>query len=398
MVACPECGREFKTGGALTQHIKRDHSADPLAGLRASIPGSPRPGGAISSRPMVAAPSGIPSVDYAMGIGGLLRGSIAEVFGPSQTGKTFMAMVFAAYAQQQGGKAGYMDGERALNPTFLGLVPGLDIEALEYGMPPDGNMTDERGEPVYPPAVREKMLKDGWDGSGEAALESSRRFINSGQFDVWAIDSVHSLVPRAKLGLPIGHPGALAAIARLMSEACPIMEHEISRTKTLCVFVNHVKSVPNSGYGKDWSKPGGSALDYYAAAQLHVTQGMPYYKQPGGRKIGHVVKVKVYKNKAGQPHGSAEFDLFYGEGMAKGPGATAPPARYVTTGVDIASSWLSVLTEEKQVVWAGNRYVDANGEAIGSRGDVLEALADPGSHLRKVGQAIVYPTQYQAAA
>lgn len=400
MPECQECGKECATQGSLTQHVKREHAAgDALAGLRASMPGSPRPGGAISSRPMVASPSGIPSIDHAIGIGGLLCGSLCEIFGPSQIGKTLVAMVFAAHAQSVGGKAGYMDAERALNPSFLALIPGLDVEALEYGMPPDGNMTDANGAYVYDAATRAKMLKDGWDGSGEAALEASRRFINSGEFAVWAIDSVHALVPRAKLGLPIGHSAASAAIARLMSEAAPILEHEIQRTKTLCVFVNHVKQVPQVKFGKDWSKPGGSALDYYCATQLHVTQGVPYYRVGGdGRKIGHTVKVKVYKNKAGQPHGTGEFDLFYGEGMAQPPGNPKPPARYVTPGVDVASSWMSVLTEEKQVIWSGNRYVDANGEVIGSKGDVLDALRDPSSALRLTGEALVYPEQYRKAA
>ena len=394
MVSCDQCGREFKTAGALTQHVKREHASDPLALLRSSIPGI-RPGGAISDRPIVAAPSGIPSVDYTIGIGGIPRGALVEVFGPSQTGKTFVAMTFAAHAQSVGGKAGYMDAERALNAEFLRLVPGLDIEALEYGMPPDGN------DPMYDdqPEVRKKMLKEGWDGSGEAALEASRRFINSGQFDVWAVDSVHALTPRSKLGLPIGHPAASAAIARLMSEAAPILEHELHRTRCVCVFVNHVKGVPNVKFGKDWSKPGGSALDYYCSIQLHVTTGMPYYRQGGdGRKIGHVVRVKVYKSKVGPPHGQAEFDLFYGEGMAKGPGADSPPARYVTPGVDMATSWLSVLSEQKEVSWAGNRYVDADGVVLGSKGDVLEMLRDPVSELRRRGQDIVYPEKYRQEA
>jgi recombination protein RecA len=382
MPTCSECSREFKTAGALTQHVKKEHANDPLAALRASIPGAPRPGGVVSSRPLEAMPSGIPSIDYVIGIGGVPRGSLVEVFGPSQTGKTFVALTFSAYAQKHGGRAGYMDAERAMQQTFLDLIPDLDSDALEYGMPPDGDEAN------------------GWDGSGESALESSRQFIKSDQFDVWTVDSVHALTPRAKLGLPIGHPAASAAIARLMSDAAPIMEHEISRTRTLCVFVNHVKQVPQAKFGRDWSKPGGSALDYYCAVQLQVTQGMPYYRKGGdGRKIGHVVKVKVFKSKVMAPHGSAEFDLFYGEGVARGPANQSVPERYVTPGVDVATSWLSVLSEGGIIRASGGRYGWAeSGEAIGTRDEVLEALRDPSSVLREAGEKLVYPEAYRKVA
>jgi recombination protein RecA len=390
MVTCPECGRDFKSQSALSGHVNREHASDPLAALRASVPGSPRPGGVVSSRPLVAMPSGVPSVDYAIGIGGVPRGAIVEVFGPSQTGKTFVALTFSAYQQQQGGRGGFMDAECALQTTFLKLIPGLDIDALEYGMPPDGHREAD-------PKVREKMLKDGWDGSGEAALEASRRFINSGQFDVWTVDSVHALTPRAVLDLPIGHPSANAAIARLMSSACQIMEHEIERTKTLCIFVNHIKEVPQARFGRDWSKPGGSALDYYAAVQLHITGGEPFYRAGDNRKIGHEVKVRVHKSKVAAPHAKASFDLYWAEGPIKE--TKTRPARYATPGVDVESSWFSILDEADVIGWSGNRYVALeSGEAIGSRQDVIEALRDPESELRKTGHELVYPAKYQKVA
>ncbi len=382
----PACSYVAKTKGAITQHVNREHTADPLSALRNSIPGAPRPGGVFNDRPMQVAPSGVPSIDYVIGIGGIPRGAIAEIFGPSKSGKTFTALTFSAHAQSVGQRAGYMNAERAPMQTFLPLIPGLDIPALEYGEPPkagDGASADD------------KKL---WDGSGEATLEASRRFIKSGEFGVWTIDSVHSLTPRQSLALPIGAKEADAGIARMLSKAIPVMEHEIHETQTLVIFVNHVKEIPQAKFGRDWSKPGGSALDYYCSIQLHVTMGAPYYRKEDGRRIGHVVKVRVHKSKVALPHGLAEYDLFYGEGTTKPDEKNGKPSRVVTPGIDIMSSWISVLKDSKTIAWAGNRYIDVNGEAIGSEMDVREALAEPGSQLLELAREVVYPTKYRAVA
>lgn len=383
---CPEpaCSYVAKTKGAITQHINREHTGDPLSGLRNAIPGAPRPGGVYNDRPMKVAPSGVPSIDYVIGVGGVPRGAICEVFGPSKSGKTFTALTFSAHAQQMGQRAGYMNAERAPMETFLPLIPGLDVGTLEYGEPPiaeEGASKDD------------KAL---WDGSGEATLEASRRFIGSGQFGVWTIDSVHALTPRQSISLPIGAKEADAGIARMLSKAIPVMEHEIHSTQTLCIFVNHVKEIPQAKFGRDWSKPGGSALDYYCSIQLHVTMGMPYYRKEDGRRIGHIVKVRVHKSKVALPHGLAEYDLFYGEGTTKEE--KGHPSREVTPGIDIMSSWISVLKDSKTIAWAGNRYVDINGEAIGSELDVREALAEPGSGLMEIAREVVYPAKYRADA
>jgi recombination protein RecA len=397
---CGVCGATVKTKGALTQHMNREHADDPLAKLSAAIPGSPRPGGVFDSRPLRAMPSGVPAVDYAIGIGGVPRGAVVEIFGPSQTGKTGLALTFSAHAQQQGGKAGFMDAERALQTTFMDLFPGLDQQALLYSTPPDWRELGDDGDYRYPEAVRKQMAKDGWDGSGEAALEATRQFIKTGAVDIWTVDSVHALSPRAALGAPIGSPAAQAAIARLMSGALQVIEPEISNTRTTLVFVNHVKDVPNAKFGRNWSKPGGSATDYYAAIQLHVTAGMPYYRVGGDtRKIGHVVKVKVHKSKVNAPHASAEFDLFYGEGVAKPADETKGVKRYVTPGVDVMSSWLSVATESGVLKNSGGVFSwGESGERVGGRGDVMEALLDDGSDLRKALDDVVYPEQYRRAA
>jgi recombination protein RecA len=376
---CPEpgCTYSAKTKGAVTQHVNREHKGDPMAALRNSIPGAPRPGGVMTDKPMEAAPSGIPSIDWAIGIGGVPRGAIAEIFGPSHSGKTFTALTFSAYAQQQGQRAGYMNAERAPMQTFLPLIPGLDIPTLEYGEPPVA-------DPKASKADREQ-----WDGSGQATLEASRRFIRSGEFGVWTIDSVHSLVSRDALDAPIGSPRASAALARLMSEAVPVMEHEIHNTNTLCIFVNHVKQVPQAKYGRDWSKPGGSALDYYASVQLHVSGGKPYYREGDGRRIGHIVKVRVHKNKVAMPHATAQYDLFYGAGKLKEDG------RIVTPGVDVTSCWLSVLDESKTIRVVNECYFDDQGEVIGTEAEVREQMEDTGSSLYETARKLVYPEVYR---
>lgn len=356
---CAECGKEYKSQSALTAHAKRDHGDDPLAELRAKLgDGAPRPGGAFrEDKPLKIAPSGIPSVDYAIGIGGVPRGTLMEVFGPAAAGKTLTALTFSAFAQQQGERVGFMDAERALQPSLAELVPGLDLAKMEYGQPPG-------------------------DGSGEETLEISRQFIQTGEFAVWTIDSVHACTPRSLLQNEIGK-NTMAELAKLMSEACQILEHDISSTDTLGIFINHVKAKPGAVYGRDWSKPGGSAFDYYCSVQLHVTAGESYYNSDKER-VGHKVKVRVHKSKVAAPFQRAEYDLFYRHAKVKDRGE-------VTPGVDIPSCWLSVLKESGAVKNAGGRYVEVQtGEALGYEADVLDLLRDESSELYKLANKIVY--------
>src|SRR5690606_36880031 len=149
------------------------------------------------------------------------RGTIIEVFGPPASGKTLLGLTFSAFAQMRGGRAGFMDTERALQPTFLQLVPGLDAQALEYGTPPDyrrlqneNRIAKENGlTQPYDEATIKKMIEQELDGSGEAALETTRRFIETGMFDVWTFDSVYHATPRSMINLPVGHKNVRAALA-----------------------------------------------------------------------------------------------------------------------------------------------------------------------------------------
>lgn len=371
-----------KTQGALTAHIKKHGKDDPVAAVRASIPGAPRPGGIFTEhRPLVASPSGIPSIDYAIGIGGVPRGTIMEIFGPAASGKTLTALAFSRHAIYNGGKAGFMDAENALQESFVRLADyGEERLAAELEYGPTPNIEGD----------------DYWDGSGEAALEASRRFINTKEFDVWTVDSVAACTPRSVIGKPINDPVTRAALAQLMRSALAVLEHEIARTNTLGVFVNHVTTIPGVTYGRDWSKPAGSAFDYYSSVQLRVWASKIYYNAEN-RRIGHRVKVKVEKSKVSAPHATATYDLYY---AADVPTTKECPrqGQLVEPGVDLPTCWVSVLKESNKLIYAGNKWIDAqHGTVYGTAAEVLEQLEDPGSELLAEARKLVYPEAYAPA-
>lgn len=381
----PGCGYEAKTKGAITQHVNREHGNDPLTKVRNGMPGAPIPGGAFRvDRPMTVAPSGVPSVDYAIGVGGVPRGTIIEVFGPPASGKTFMALTFSAYAQSQGLRAGYMDAERALQESFAQLVPGLSLEALEYGMPPG-----EYGVDPEP-----------FDGTGEAALEASRRYIDSGAFAVWTIDSVAACTPREEMKRAIGDSASRAALAKLMRSGLRVLTPSVERTDCVLVFVNHVTAKPGVMFGRDWSKPADEAFNYFASVQLRVRAGTQYFNKES-RRIGHEVVVKVHKSKIAAPHAEARYDLFYAEDEVrptKEQAGKGMKPRSVVPGIDIPSSYLSVLQEATKIVKSNAHYIDvATGENLGTHDEVKEALADPTSDVYKTAREVIYPERYVTA-
>lgn len=383
----PGCGYEAKTKGAVTQHVNREHGNDPLASIRSKIPGAPMPGGAFRiDRPMTVAPSGVPAVDYAIGVGGVPRGTVIEVFGPPTSGKTFMALTFSAYAQSQGLRAGYMDAERALQESFAALVPGLSLEDLEYGMPPG-----EYGKDAEP-----------FDGTGEAALEASRRYIASGEFAVWTIDSVAACTPRDEMKRSIGDTATRASLAKLMRSGLRVLVPECQRTDCVLVFVNHVTAKPGVMFGRDWSKPADEAFNYFASVQLRVRSGKQYFNAES-RRIGHEVIVKVHKSKIAAPHAEARYDLFYAEDEVV-PTADQKKkgdvkARHVVPGIDIPSSYLSVLQEANKIVRInGGKFVDlVDGTELGVEEEVKERLADPTSDLYRIAREVIYPERYVSA-
>jgi len=382
---CPEpsCSYSAKTKGAITAHANREHGDDPVAKVRAMIPGAPTPGGAFRmGKPLEAMPSGVPSVDYAIGIGGVPCGTVVEIFGESASGKSLLAMTFSAHAQAQGLRAGYMDAERALQETFVQLVPGLDLHALEYGVPPG-----EHGDP------------EPFDGTGEAALEATRQFIATSQFAIWTVDSVAACVPREEQRRAIGDSASMAALAKLMRSGLRVLTPVAERTGTVLVFVNHVTAVPGVKYGRDWSKPAEKTFNYFASIQLHVTVGTQYFNREG-RRIGHEVRVRVHKSKVAAPHAKAAFDLFNSEDrVVPKPSQKQVVERDVIPGVDIASSWFSVLQEAGQIGSSGGYVVDLmTGERLGRALEVKDSLEDEESPLYRRAFEIVYPERFRRQA
>lgn len=361
---CPQCEWSGKSKSALTQHINREHKGDELASLRAAFGAhAPKPGGALNKEhPLQAAPSGVPSIDWALGIGGIPRGTVIEIFGPPRAGKTLTALTFSAQAQKMGELAGFLDVERALQETFLALTPELVPADLEFSEP----------------------------ANGTEAMEMSRRFLRTGKFGVWTIDSIHACIPADALDAEIGSPKARAAVARLMSEALPVLAHIVSDTHTSCILINHVKQKPGATYGRDWYTPGGSAPEYYASTRLHVWASGAYMGQESKKQIGHRVKVKVEKSKVTAPFTTAEYDLYYYPDIRKDTGQRVEP------GIDIASSWLWCLMAEKRITRssAGVLIDLETGEKLGKEPDVLEQLRDPDSELLLEAKKLVYPEGY----
>jgi recombination protein RecA len=361
---CPQCDWVGKTKGSLTQHMKREHEGDELAALRADFGvNAPMPGGALNKEhPLTAAPSGIPSIDLALGIGGIPRGTIIEIFGPPRAGKTLTALQFIAQAQKMGERCGFEDLEHALSETFLALTPDLNAAALEYSEPDNGTQ----------------------------ALEMSRRFIQTGLFGVWLIDSVHACIPEWALDTPIGSSKQRAAVAQLMSEALPILAAHVAKTNTSVVLINHIKKIPGQTHGKDWYTPGGSAPEYYSSTRLNVWQSGSYIGKESKKQIGHRVKVKVEKSKVTAPFTTAEYDLYYYEDIRKDTGLLCKP------GIDVASSWLWCLLEEQKVTRSSSgQIIDLEtGEKLGAEPEVLEMLRDPESELLLEAKKLVYPEQY----
>lgn len=365
-LVCPDCGKEVKSKSALTAHIRKEHKDDPTVELAAKFgSAAPRPGGAWKpDRPLRAVPSGVPSIDYAIGIGGVPRGTLVEIFGDPAAGKTFTALTFGAFAQQQGGRLGFVDAERALQPSFLKLVPGLDVDAMFYAQP-------------------------SW---GEEAMEMSKEYIKTGQFAVWIIDSVHACVPKQMADTEIGSSQAQAALARLMSQSCQVLEHVIADTDTVAIFLNHKKHKPGVKFGRDWYVPGGSALEFYGSLRLHVWAKDTYKDKSSGKRIGHKVRVKVEKSKVSAPYATADYDLFYQAGVRSDTNEPVEP------GIDVTSCWLSVLEAEERIKWSGNGYVDTDtGEKLGSVLEVREMLTDATSPLLVAANELVYPPEFAAA-
>lgn len=279
-------------------------------------------------------------LDIALGIGGIPKGRIIEVYGPESSGKTTLSLHCIAEAQKHGGMAAFIDAEHAFDRAYAESL-GIDTENLLISQPDDG----------------------------EQALEIAEHLIRSGTIDVIVIDSVAALVPRSELEGDMGD-SKMGLQARLMSQALRKLTGAIHKTGCSCIFINQLRDKIGVVFGNPETTTGGNALKFYASVRLDIRR-ISQIKDSAGEAIGNRTKVKVVKNKVAPPFKVIEFDIIYGEGISK-------VGEIIDLGVDLgiiqkAGSWFS---------YAGNKLAQGRDAVKTVLQDNPELLADLERQIR----------------
>ena len=299
-----------------------------------------RLGDARALRKIEVIPTGSLAVDLALGVGGVPRGRVVEIFGPESSGKTTLMLHVIANAQKAGGLAAFIDAEHALDPAYAKRL-GVNLDDLLVSQP----------------------------DSGEEALTICETLARSNALDVIVIDSVAALVPKAELEGEMGM-ATMGMQARLMSQALRKLTGILAKAKTTCVFTNQIREKVGVMFGNPETTPGGKALKFYASVRLDIRR-KDTLKDAAGVAIGNHVKVKIVKNKVAPPFAEAEFDILYNQGINK-------EGSILDIGV------------EQGVVDKKGAWLQFNGELIGQGKDAAQkALVESPDLAKKIVEAIM---------